>query len=233
MTIESRNPGELNREVLSAQIKDVILQWIMEGELPPGSRIVETRIARRLGVSQAPVREALRDLASVGIVQLEPYRGAFVREPSREELVEAMAMRRELEAVGARWAAPQISDACLDELRGLIDEMAEAAAGGDTHRHALVNTRFHETIMRASGNRSLVWMWSLLEPMARTYWTATVAGVDLAWLGERHLPILKALEARNADLAEKAIRSHSEEAQELALHHYDRNGLGTGEADGK
>ena len=58
---------DLNREVLSVQIKDRLLQWIMEGELPPGSRIVETRIARRLGVSQAPVREALR-VASVGIV---------------------------------------------------------------------------------------------------------------------------------------------------------------------
>lgn len=222
MTDESRQEREgVNREVLSAQVKDFILQRIMEGQLSPGSRIVETRIARELGVSQAPVREALRDLASVGIVQVEPYRGAFVREPSRSELIEAMTVRRELEAIGARWAAPQMTDDDLEELRLLIGEMGAAAAEGDTHRHALINTRFHQKVMEVSGNRSLIWLWSLLQPMARTYYTATVAGVDLDWLGERHLPILEALASREPELAEKAIRSHSEEAQELALHRHD------------
>ena len=54
----------LARSVLSAQIKDTLLQWILQGELPPGARIIETRVARQLGTSQAPVREALRDTAS-------------------------------------------------------------------------------------------------------------------------------------------------------------------------
>src|SRR5690606_4325709 len=173
---------DLNREVLSVQIKDRLLQWIMEGELPPGSRIVETRIARRLGVSQAPVREALRDLASVGIVQVEPYRGAFVRRPSPDELAEAMPLRGELAALGARWAVERITDEDLVELRRLIDAMDRAAAAHDTHAHALHNTTFHQRIMEASGNRSLLWVWSLLEPMARTYYTAAVSGADLGWL---------------------------------------------------
>ncbi len=75
------------RNVLSAQVKDRILQWILEGELAPGSRIVETRVARDLGVSQAPVREALRDLAALGFVDMEAYRGARVRKPSKLELL--------------------------------------------------------------------------------------------------------------------------------------------------
>lgn len=219
--------GGLNREVLSSQVKDRILQWILEGELPPGSRIVETRVAKQLGVSQAPVREALRDLASVGIVEVAPYRGASVREPSRSELIEAMAVRGELEAIGARWAAERITDSTLENLRRLIDAMQEAAREGDTHQHALANTLFHQAIMESSGNRSLVWTWSLLEPMARTYFTATAPGIDLVWLGDRHLPILEALEARDPDRAAEVMRAHSKEAEELVLRHYQSTGSGS------
>ncbi|MPZ51547.1 MAG: FCD domain-containing protein [Acidimicrobiia bacterium] len=216
-------PGgdDLNREVLSTQVKDRILQWILEGELQPGSRIVETRVAKQLGVSQAPVREALRDLASVGIIEVAPFRGASVREPSKSELVEAMAVRGELEAIGARWAAERITDSTLKDLRRLIEEMKEAARDGDTHQHATINTQFHQAIMEACGNRSLVWTWSLLEPMARTYLTATAPGIDLVWLGDRHLPILEALESRDPDRAAEVIRAHSKEAEELVLRHYE------------
>lgn len=211
---------DLNREVLSVQIKDRLLQWIMEGELPPGSRIVETRIARRLGVSQAPVREALRDLASVGIVQVEPYRGAFVRRPSPDELAEAMTLRGELEALGARWAVERITDEDLVELRRLIDAMDRAAAAHDTHAHALHNTTFHQRIMEASGNRSLLWVWSLLEPMARTYYTAAVSGADLGWLGRRHLAIVEALESRDPEKVAEVMRAHAKEAEESILSHF-------------
>lgn len=211
---------DLNREVLSVQVKDRILQWIMEGELPPGSRIVETRVARRLGVSQAPVREALRDLASVGIVQVEPYRGAFVRQPSRDELMEAMTVRGELEALGARWAVERVTEEDLAELRRLIAAMQEAADTHDTHAHALHNTMFHQRIMEAAGNRSLLWVWSLLEPMARTYFTATTSGADLGWLGRRHVAILEALESRDPEAVADVMRAHAKEAEEAALRHY-------------
>lgn len=223
------NRGGLNREVLSSQVKDRILQWIFEGELPPGSRIVETRVAKQLGVSQAPVREALRDLASVGIVEVAPYRGASVREPSRSELIEAMAVRGELEAIGARWAAERITDSTLEKLRRQIEAMQEAARDGDTHQHALANTLFHQTIMESSGNRSLVWTWSLLEPMARTYLTATAPGIDLVWLGDRHLSILEALEARDPERAAEVMRAHSKEAEELVLRHYQSTKSGSGQ----
>lgn len=222
MSVEADpSSDDLSREVLSTQVKDRILQWILEGELPPGSRIVETRVARQLGVSQAPVREALRDLASVGIVEVAPYRGASVRQPTRSELIEAMAVRGELEAIGARWAAERITDSTLKDLRRLIEEMQEAARAQDTHAHALINTRFHQAIMEACGNRSLVWIWSLLEPMARTYFTASAPGIDLTWLGDRHLPILEALEARDPELAAEVMRAHSKEAEELVLRHYE------------
>ncbi len=93
------------RSNLREQIKDVILQRIVEGSYEPGSRLVETRIAQELGVSQAPVREALRDLEQVGCVVHEPYRGCSVRAFSAEELMDAFPVRAALEALAARLAA--------------------------------------------------------------------------------------------------------------------------------
>ncbi len=202
---------------LSAQVKDRILQWILEGELAPGSRIVETRVAREFGTSQAPVREALRDLATLGIIEMQPYRGARVRQPSKDELVDAMEVRGELEAFAARLAASRVTEGVLLQLRELIEEMHELAESGDAHGHAINNTEFHALIVKAAGNQTLERTWSLLEPYARTYVTAMVPGTDLVWLGDRHIAILEALEARDPDGAAAVMRAHAREAEKLVL----------------
>jgi DNA-binding GntR family transcriptional regulator len=212
-----RRSDPVARNVLSDQVKDRILQWILEGELAPGSRIIETRVARELGVSQAPVREALRDLATLGVVEMKPYRGASVRQPSKTDLVEAMEVRAVLEALAARQAATRISQEDLDQLRLLIEEMHQLAEAGDAHGHALNNTAFHGTVVEASGNQTLARTWSMLEPYARTYVTAMVPGTDLVWLGDRHSGILDALVARDPDAAAEAMRTHAREAEELVL----------------
>lgn len=212
-----RPAGLLPRSVLSAQIKDRMLQWIREGELRPGSRVIETRIARQLGTSQAPVREALRDLATLGLVEMHPYRGARVREPEAGELVEAMELRGELEALAARSAVRRIDGAGIDRMRGLLDEMRASAARGDAHAQALQNSEFHDCVITASGNRTLQRLWSMLEPFARTYLTATVPGADLHWLAERHVAILDAFEARDPDRAASAMRTHAREAERQIL----------------
>src|SRR5574340_918032 len=74
--------AEIPRSVLADQVKDRLLQAILEGRYPPGSRIVETRVAREYGVSQAPVREALRGLEAIGVIEINAFRGARVRRPS-------------------------------------------------------------------------------------------------------------------------------------------------------
>jgi len=205
------------RNVLSEQVKDRILQWILEGDLAPGSRIIETRVARELGVSQAPVREALRDLTTLGIVEMKPYRGASVRQPSKTDLVEAMEVRAELEALAARQAATKMTSACLEELQVLIDEMHALAETGDAHGHARNNTAFHGTVVRASGNQTLMRTWSMLEPYARTYVTAMVPGTDLVWLGDRHSAILEALASGDPEAAAETMRTHAREAEALVL----------------
>ncbi len=207
----------LARSVLSAQVKDRMLQWILEGELAPGSRIIETRIARQLGTSQAPVREALRDLATLGLVEMHPYRGARVRQPDPQELVEAMELRGELEAIAARSAARLISPETLTRMRELLDAMRASADAGDAHAQAQQNSEFHTCVITASGNRTLQRMWSMLEPFARSYLTASVPGADLHWLAERHVAILDALEARDPDAAADVMRTHARQAESQVL----------------
>jgi len=203
--------------VLSAQVKDMLLTWILEGELPPGSRVVETRVARRLGVSQAPVREALRDLATLGLVEMHPYRGARVRQPDAAELVEAMEVRGELEAICARQAALTITPEQLGRMRALLDEMRASARRGDARSQARHNSEFHDCVVAASGNRTVQRLWQLLEPFARTYLTATVPGADLDWLAERHVAIIEALESGDPERAAEQMRVHAREAEAQVL----------------
>src|SRR5512134_3352525 len=126
----------ISRNVLSAQVKERLLEAILDGRYPPGARIVETRVARELGTSQAPVREALRDLEGLGVVETTAFRGARVRRPSAAELLEAFAVRAELESLGARLAVGRLSDEDLEELAGYVDQMQRAAESGDTRAEA-------------------------------------------------------------------------------------------------
>jgi len=213
-TVEA-NP--LARSVLSAQVKDRLLQWIVSGELKPGARIIETRVARQLGTSQAPVREALRDLATLGLVEMHPYRGARVCAPPPDELVEAMEVRGELEAICGRQAAERIDDATLARMRALLGDMRASAERGDAHSQALQNSEFHSCVVAASGNRTIQRLWQILDPFARTYLTASMPGADLSVLAERHLAILEALEAHDPERTAEVMRAHARLAESQVL----------------
>jgi DNA-binding GntR family transcriptional regulator len=216
MTDSGRAQQEpLEREILAERVKDRILTWILEGELAPGSRIVETRVARQLGMSQGPVREALRSLATLGFVEMEPYRGSRVRKPSSEELVEAMEVRAELEAMAGRLVASRSNKKLVKDLEAAYAEMLEAADAGNAHDHAVKNTDFHALIVEASGNQTLFRVWSMLEPFARTYVTASTPGIDLHWLAERHRVIIDAISEGDEDRAAEAMRVHAAEAEAL------------------
>jgi DNA-binding GntR family transcriptional regulator len=203
------------RSNLREQIKDVILQRIVAGEYPPGARLVETRIAQELGVSQAPVREALRDLEQVGCIVHEPFRGCSVRAFSAEELLEAFPVRAALEALAARLAAERMTEDELLHLAEMLETMRDAARRGDAHDQSQANASFHATIVRAARNATLERQWSFLEPYSRTYLTVSQPGLDLRALSERHVPILEALRARDGDAAAEAMHRHLMDAAEL------------------
>ncbi len=198
----------ITRSVLSEQVKGRLLQAILDGRYPPGARIVETRVAKEFGTSQAPVREALRDLEALGVVETAPFKGARVRRPSTGELLEAFDVRAILEGHGAVLAMENLTAAHLARLGELTEEMREAALESDPYREATADTEFHRLIMQHSGNATLVRVWSTLEPFLRTYITIVSPGVDRRAVADRHVPIIEALSRQDPELIEEAFRVH-------------------------
>jgi DNA-binding GntR family transcriptional regulator len=204
----------LSRSVLADQVKDRILESILNGRYAPDSRIVETQVARELGTSQAPVREALRGLEALGVVRITPFRGARVRRPSRREIVEAYVVRSTLEALATRLAVPRMTGADLVELAGHLEAMRAAARADDGHGVAEADARFHGRIVQLADNGTLESVWRSLEPFSRTYITLIVPGADPKWSADLHAPILAALERRDVDEVVDALQRHFDEVSE-------------------
>jgi DNA-binding GntR family transcriptional regulator len=201
----------LPRSVLADQVKERLLDGILTGRYAPDSRIVETQLARELGTSQAPVREALRGLEALGVVEITPFRGARVRRPTRGELLEAYAVRTSLESLGARLAVPRRTDDDLEELAACVDEMQAAARDDDGAGVAEADARFHGRLLELGDNATLLRVWRSLEPFSRTYITLVVPGADPRWSADLHVPILDALRRRDVDAVVAALERHFEE----------------------
>jgi DNA-binding GntR family transcriptional regulator len=202
------------RSVLADQVKDRLLEDILNGTHPPDSRIIETKIARELGTSQAPVREALRGLEALGVVEITPFRGARVRRPSKREIIEAYAVRSSLEALGSRLAVPRITDADVAELRGYLEAMRAAARADDGHGLAEADARFHGRIVELADNGTLHRVWRSLEPFSRTYLTLVIPGADPQWSADLHAPILDAIERRDTEAVVHALQHHFDEVSD-------------------
>jgi DNA-binding GntR family transcriptional regulator len=203
-----------SRRVLADQVKERILEGILNGHYPPDSRIIETQVARELGTSQAPVREALRGLEGLGFVEITPFRGARVRRPSRREIIEAYAVRSSLETLAAALAVPRMSDTDLADLTDQYEAMLTAAAADDGHGVAEADARFHGRIVELADNVTLERVWRSLEPFSRTYITLVAPGADPHWSATIHEPILAALRRRNADEVVAALRRHFDDVRE-------------------
>jgi DNA-binding GntR family transcriptional regulator len=212
--------AEFGAELLSATVKRLVLDRIVQGHYRPGERIVEFKLAKELGVSQSPVREALRELAAVGIVTIHPRRGARVRLPSAKELADVSVVRAEIDALAARLAAPRIPDATLDALEALIEEMLAQLDAGDFSGVTEADVRFHQLIAEASENHALERAFEQLAPFARTFITLTLPDVDVREIVLEHRPILAALRGRDAGAAAEAARAHQLSVSELLRTHF-------------
>ena len=204
----------VNRVVLREQVKEVLLARILDGVYAPGDRLVEIQLAGELGVSQAPVREALRELETLRFVFSEPFKGTRVRGVSREEVVEIYPVRAALEGLAARLAAVGLRGE-VDPLRDLFEAMLRAAEAGDLREQVALDVAFHRRIVEAAGNRTLLETWASLRIEARTLITFLKADIDLLDLAETHRPVLEALADRDPDRAETSLRRHVESFGEL------------------
>lgn len=204
---ENRVP-DLKRNVLSEEIKRYLVDSILNGEYQAGERLVETRLARELGVSQAPVREAIKELEHMGLVESKPYKGAYVKKFTPRELEEVYSVRALIEGAGAREAVLKLGGEGREALRRLIGEMEMAAARGDRRAMIQSDMEFHRIIMEAAGNRLLYRIWNNIHLANSTFVTTKVSEKNLQELARRHWDVLKALETGDPDRAEEAMRAH-------------------------
>lgn len=207
----SHDPSILPRVVLSDRVKEYIVDAVLNGDLKPGERIVESSLARQLGVSQAPVREAIRDLVLLGFLETEPYKGTSVRSFTYEELWESYTVRAALESLAARLAATHLGDEDADRLQGILDEMMEAARQQDRDLLVRLDNRFHETILKVSRNRTLYQLWKSLQYGTWSIVTYRKSSYDPAYLAARHRQLLEALRSGDPDRAAYTMQHHIED----------------------
>jgi DNA-binding GntR family transcriptional regulator len=201
----------LPRVVLSDRVKEYIVEAVLNGELKPGDRIVESSMARELGVSQAPVREAIRDLVLLGFLESEPYKGTSVRSFTYEELWETYTVRAALESLAARLATAHLTDDDADRLQRILDEMMEAARQQDRDRLVQLDNRFHETILKISRNKTLHQLWKSLQFGTWSIVTYRKLSYDPAYLAARHVELLEALKAGDPEKAAYTMQHHIED----------------------
>jgi DNA-binding GntR family transcriptional regulator len=208
----------VSRTVLREQVKDVLLQRIASGELKPGERLVETRIAQELGTSQAPVREALRDLQLLRLVESEPFRGSRVRVFDEEELVEVYPVRAALEELAARLAAEKL-DGDVAALEVELEAMKEAVRREDTHALVDHDVAFHRLIVEAAGNSVLEQCWKSLGVESRITISLYGTYMDPTEAAERHGKMIDAIRERNPAAAAREARKHVEVSAKLMREH--------------
>jgi DNA-binding GntR family transcriptional regulator len=192
------------------QIKELIIQRILDGTYKPGDRVVELQLVQELGVSQAPVREALRDLEAMRFIETEPYRGARVREVTPQELNETYPVRAALEELGGQLAVAHADDKTFQLLEAEIAHRQVAAINHDQHELLVHDARFHEIILGTARNTVLLDTWSGLRIEAYTLVSVIKSQLDLGAIAQAHEPIVTALRQRDADLTGKVMREHIE-----------------------
>lgn len=210
------NPSDDDNQPRAERAYLRVLGAIRDGTLKPGARLREVELAEMLGISRTPVREAIRQLESAGLLIHLPRQGAVVRELSHREVIELYEMRAVLEGAAARFAARHASDVEIAELEELNAQMLAAAA--DPGAIVWANQTFHDVMYRAANNRFTI---AALEAMSNAM--ALLGGTALIGPGraqsafDEHVAIVQAIANRDGDAAEEAARAHIRSALKLRM----------------
>jgi DNA-binding GntR family transcriptional regulator len=183
--------------------------FVLSGAVPMGRRLDENALAKQLGVSRTPVREAIGKLVQEGLVEYRPFQGNFVRLITVEQVRELFEVRKSLEGLAARLAVGRMTDDGLEAITEILDEVHAALEAGDMDQYAVADSRFHKAIATISGNSTLI---EILDQLSAQIQLARVLAnrdqtVVQRTAHERPL-ILEALRNRNADAAGRLLEEH-------------------------
>jgi len=188
-------------------VYDTLRRLILSGELAGGVRLVQAEVAAQLGVSTTPVREALRDLSTEGLVRFDPHRGAIVRELDENEMREIYQLRELLEPLAIRYAVERMSESALDSADELASQME---AERDPGRWVDLNRRFHALFADASGMPRLQAILENLRDSAAVYVGLSIKlkAEQMVNGNEDHRRLLAAVRARDVETAVRVEKEH-------------------------
>lgn len=195
-----------------------IESMILDGRLTEGGRINENQLAATFGVSRGPVREALRSLEALGLVELLPNRGVFIRSLDIAQVVEMYGVRAALFGYAAQLLAARAEPEMIARLRAMLNEMADAAQAHDFDRYYPLNFAFHDFIVERAGNGVLTAQYRGLVKQLRLYRAGNLmTGNTLELSNEEHARIVAAIEGRDAASAYQTSFDHVERGKERLL----------------
>lgn len=196
-------------------LRDVVFntlrQAILRGELKPGERLMEIKLADKLGVSRTPIREAIRKLELEGLVLMIPRRGAVVAEITEKSLRDVLEVRKALEELCVELACERITEEDIEQLKAAAKAFEEALQSGDVTEYAEADVSFHDIIYFATENQRLIQLlYNLREQMYR-YRVEYLKRKEVhETLLAEHNYIIECLEKRDKERAKMAIRTHIE-----------------------
>ena len=202
---------------LADDIRQKLISAIIEGEIPQGAKVSEVELAKRYGVSRGPLREAMRDLEGLRLVERKPHAGVRVVALNCEELREIFTIREALEGMAARLAATEMSDPEIHSLRKLLElhESRVRESQGQSYFQQHGDMDFHLRILKGSGNRRLhKLMGDELYQLILMYRRQSSQRPTRPLRAlEEHKRICDAIEARDPELAEMLMRRHIQGAK--------------------
>ena len=192
------------------QVADGLREAIISGVLGPGERLGQDRLCAEYGVSPGPVREALRQLESEGLVEHFPNRGTFVLDLSEEELRHVLIpVRLVLEGEAFKRVAEQLSDSDVRHLEASVSDMDIGASRGDMGLINEADHRFHEYIVAASKLRHTLQLWRSISPRLRVQFARLALRHDeLTEIADEHRALLRALRSRDPEVIDRALEEH-------------------------
>ncbi|ANW66535.1 MULTISPECIES: GntR family transcriptional regulator [Mycolicibacterium] len=209
MSVDATSLLRLEKTSLRQQALSALRRAITTGQLPPGTHLVETELSEKLQISRGTLREAMRQLQQEGLISAGARGRLSVRHLDTKEIRDIFNVRAALESLAAReLAALADRTECVRLLRDAVDDMDRWAASNLEDRIE-ADLRFHRTMCQLTGNETLLHQWTSLEGSIRM--SIMFAGVDRAIKNmdaKRHMEIVDAIEAGDADLAAATVASH-------------------------
>ncbi|WP_168413210.1 GntR family transcriptional regulator [Bacillus salacetis] len=193
---------------LKDEVKQKLRNDIIQNKLQPGDRIVETEVAKRLGISQVPVREALRGLEEEGLIQTIKYKGAFVTEINPVEMYHMFSLRAEIETNAIEAVLPSLTKKDFGELYDIVDKMKNGVK--DYAVQSELDMEFHRTIIEWADINIYLRIWTMLNTHIRRY--ITILNPQVRILPEEvyqyHLDLVKILETKEIEKSKQAFKEH-------------------------